>query len=202
MKKLIMSIAVVVAAIASHAATVNWSAGYLYAPNADGSIITTGGVLGAKLGDAYNVKMYVWEALTADALSYESGDLFAWYQNTAADKKDPFGGNLTAINGTYAASTSQANANGLLSGVAGQDTIYGAVLFVLEDKVTGDAVWYMENDASKAASTSVGKVNALGMYENGIKNNGFASYTAVPEPTSGLLMLVGLAGLALRRRRA
>ena len=30
------------------------------------------------------------------------------------------------------------------------------------------------------------------------------SYTAfaVPEPTSGLLMLVGLAGLALRRRRA
>ena len=26
--------------------------------------------------------------------------------------------------------------------------------------------------------------------------------TAVPEPTSGLLMLVGLAGLALRRRRA
>ena len=27
-------------------------------------------------------------------------------------------------------------------------------------------------------------------------------YTAVPEPTSGLLMLVGLAGLALRRRRA
>ena len=31
-----------------------------------------------------------------------------------------------------------------------------------------------------------------------------ANYTtaAVPEPTSGLLMLVGLAGLALRRRRA
>ena len=29
-----------------------------------------------------------------------------------------------------------------------------------------------------------------------------ASYTAVPEPTSGLLMLLGIAGLALRRRRA
>lgn len=27
-------------------------------------------------------------------------------------------------------------------------------------------------------------------------------YTAVPEPTSGLLMLIGMAGLALRRRRA
>jgi hypothetical protein len=36
-------------------------------------------------------------------------------------------------------------------------------------------------------------------------STGFTSggwYTAVPEPTSGLLMLVGLAGLALRRRRA
>ena len=30
----------------------------------------------------------------------------------------------------------------------------------------------------------------------------FNNYALVPEPTSGLLMLVGLAGLALRRRRA
>jgi len=28
------------------------------------------------------------------------------------------------------------------------------------------------------------------------------SYSAIPEPTSGLLMLIGIAGLALRRRRA
>ena len=31
---------------------------------------------------------------------------------------------------------------------------------------------------------------------------GFSSFSAVPEPTSGLLILLGVAGLALRRRRA
>ena len=33
-------------------------------------------------------------------------------------------------------------------------------------------------------------------------NQGGGWYTAVPEPTSGLLMLIGMAGLALRRKRA
>ena len=41
-------------------------------------------------------------------------------------------------------------------------------------------------------------VNAL-TYAAGTAANGWA---AVPEPTSGLLMLLGMAGLALRRRRA
>ena len=39
-------------------------------------------------------------------------------------------------------------------------------------------------------------------FESGTYASNGAGWYAVPEPTSGLLMLVGLAGLALRRRRA
>jgi hypothetical protein len=50
----------------------------------------------------------------------------------------------------------------------------------------------MDNDAT-------GKTFGFGNQSANLTANSFA---VVPEPTSGLLMLVGLAGLALRRRRA
>ena len=63
---------------------------------------------------------------------------------------------------------------------------------VLYDPVTasGSATFAAMSTPSKAAAMDAADgFNGAGWY-------------AVPEPTSGLLMLVGLAGLALRRRRA
>jgi hypothetical protein len=51
-----------------------------------------------------------------------------------------------------------------------------------------------------ASSPTNLKVNPDWMGSEYLTSGGYT--VAVPEPTSGLLMLVGLAGLALRRRRA
>ena len=58
------------------------------------------------------------------------------------------------------------------------------------------------------ANDSTGKTFGFGNQSTNFANNKFAvgggsgGGESVPEPTSGLLMLIGAAGLALRRKRA
>ena len=194
MKKLMIAVAVVCAAVLAQASTVKWNSGAVYAPNADGSLSASR----LTSTDGLTLTMLAWES-DSSLSSFAAGDLYKWY--SGSDKtKDPFGGNLSAINGatTMNTSGSSASATGVLNLGDNGETVYGAVLFVLSD---GDKdVWYMENAGSVTTAKSV---KSLGNLASKVGGTGSATaWTAVPEPTSGLLLLLGMAGLALKRKRA
>ena len=76
--------------------------------------------------------------------------------------------------------------------------------------VSADSTKYAVSDLYPGSSYVYNNDNTSGTPETSPATASFAANTAsyssfsgsVPEPTSGLLMLVGLAGLALRRKRA
>ena len=203
MKKLILSVVAVCASIVANAAAINWASGAIQTPTSD----TDGTLSGNKVNTAsgFNVKMYVWESLTASAVSYSAGDLFKWYSDGQSDTKDPFGTSITTLSKapTTGASATTATVNGTIVPATDGTSVYAAVLFVLEDATSGDAKWYIENSGSKASAKSA---QTLGNLSLKIGGTGAATIwikaPVTPEPTSAMLMLIGMAGLALRRKRA
>ena len=81
------------------------------------------------------------------------------------------------------------------------DTVSGYMV-LLDASSAADAKNYAFTAVSSGTVGDAGAdvIMNFGTFADGTASTG--GWQAVPEPTSGLLMLVGLAGLALRRRRA
>lgn len=81
--------------------------------------------------------------------------------------------------------------------IAGQKIDVYTVILDVNDAKHADASYYMAMEkAQQSFNTSVKLSASMGTQA------GNTWTEVVPEPTSGLLMLLGMAGLALRRRRA
>jgi len=172
-----IAFAAVAMAACAQAAKVNWTSGTLYTPNADGSWSS----------EAASTKVGSWAA-TMTFYSDNSGVQGAVFDPKGTTSKTGINGMTSALN----ASAGAANPAGFAAG-----TYYWAVIDITYTSAAGEQ--YLTSDAVRFQTQGTG-TTSLDMQKVGAFSSA-DKFTAVPEPTSAMLLLLGFAGLALRRKQ-
>ena len=192
MKKLMVMAAVAMAAVVSQAATVSWGSDVITEPGGSVANKTVTGYLFVLTADQYNTLNSAYAAGTA-ASAGENMNAAVW----AA-----YGDKLASADAT--GTTNKSGKRTLVdpSDYAADKTAYAAIIYTYG---SGDDLYYMGNIGSAyvEAAFDVDK-SYMGTNLFGDTTAAATAWTAaaVPEPTSGLLLLLGMAGLALKRKRA
>jgi len=183
MKKLMMAAAIVCAAVAAQAANINWS-----------------------------VANYAW---TTKAGGNPASGSVVYLINAAAQSSI-----VEAINdGTFSASTagvieskSTSNAKGYVADHAATSasltagTSYDFKFLVIDTTSVKGETWYnISSSINKAAydptSESYKEVQKVAFTSSNFSAGNWTQAVSTPEPTSAMLLLLGVAGLALRRKQ-
>ena len=179
MKKLLIAAAVAVFGIAANAASLNWSTwGYINDGSADTDWITGGQAYLVQVTDAATFAIANDLTITGGSIV----DSVALGDGTAAGT---WNGTDALVDGqTYKFAIIMTDQGSSItpptSGVYGVDDNGGALYSVDWNAAIGGSFIAADTYGGASISTAV----------------------AVPEPTSGLLLLLGMAGLALKRTRA
>ncbi len=194
-KRAAICAALICVATFAQAASIDWQSGAIYiASDAKGTTSTD-----TKANTTRLVTMYVYALSAEDYAAAQSMDTLALYEKYSTTEATV----SKSSNGKGVATVAQPVADG-----SGKN--YALILFV-DEKNTNLA------DGAKFVKATLATANVEGsagptmsnMISSSLTSNWVSTATSsggesgnVPEPTSGLLLLVGMGALALRRKRA
>jgi len=192
MKKMIAALSLVLTMGVANAASLNW--------------VISGVNLPESTTPASGAAVYMFvTAATGNALGFSSGaELTTIDAVVASIQNGTFDGSGAYVSSVLSAAGGTTAATGVSTSFGAGDSLSAfAVIFDNADIADAKNFMIAENAAgNQVLSTSwTSSTGAKSLAWGSQATNG-TEWQAVPEPTSGLLMLVGLAGLALRRRRA
>lgn len=185
MKKIIIAAAAFACGLVAQASTVGW--GITGVTGVNGSALDAGSVYVFFVAGSGKADTSSWADIsTAAALTTALGD--ATYNYSVA----------SGANGTFSQSGLALDTVGVTA-----STKYSVYAVILDTTSVTDETNFFVTSASAASTTyadgsSLNKNYTLSAAASSTASN----WQSVPEPTSGLLLLLGMAGLALRRKRA
>ena len=187
MKKLIIASIAVVVGLAVNAATVDWQVW-----------VTGGSAAGAYSGyTAYLVNAAAWDAATISAATFSDSSIVL---DSAVFDAGSGKGSKTykTLNSVGATNPRAVDVSSLQEGKT-----LGVYYVLLNTNADPDTYYKWADTLTGRAETGDAATTAnMSIANSTLTSASWTQVGAVPEPTSGLLMLLGMAGLALKRKRA
>ena len=182
MKKLITMLGIVALAVGAQAATVSWSTGKFQLPKADGSGFS-GSTLTAATDGAYLATIYFFtDAACENAVAGVTGNT----DTTSTKTGKAFTGTTNSV---FADNTTYYTYLTLVDNATKATLTSQVASFTVDPLQDPDLNFWSGTGFNESFSGGTGAFASTG-------------WTAAPEPTSGLLLLLGVAGRALKRKRA
>ena len=191
MRKLIIACVAVAITTVVQAASVSWTISNVYSPSDSSAKVATG-------------TMSAWLFVTANTTDVSGVPVTTLAAvQSVLDSGDLTGlSSLAAAHGTNSADGGFTGATGLDGFSSGSLTAF-AVVVDSTDLASAQNYFLASGGAEKTATfTSATGAKMLAFGSQATITQAAGGWAAVPEPTSGLLILLGMAGLALKRKVA